>query len=80
MIVGKVNMRYVAFVAVVAAVGGFLFGYDTAVISRTIDTVAASSRWTRSRKAGMWAVLWWAASLACRWLECLATASEESVR
>ena len=25
MIVGKVNMRYVAFVAVVAAVGGFLF-------------------------------------------------------
>ena len=31
MIVGKVNMRYVAFVAVVAAVGGFLFGYDTAV-------------------------------------------------
>ena len=40
MIVGKVNMRYVAFVAVVAAVGGFLFGYDTAVISGTIDTVA----------------------------------------
>ena len=33
-------MRYVAFVAVVAAVGGFLFGYDTAVISGTIDTVA----------------------------------------
>ena len=40
MIVGKVNMRYVAFVAVVAAVGGCLFGYDTAVISGTIDTVA----------------------------------------
>lgn len=33
-------MRYVAFVAVVAAVGGFLFGYDTAVISGTIDTIA----------------------------------------
>lgn len=79
MIVGKVNMRYVAFVAVVAAVGGFLFGYDTAVISGTIDTVAGQFS-LDALQAGMWAVLWWAASLACRWLECLATASEESVR
>ena len=39
MIVGKANMAYVSFIAVVAAVGGFLFGYDTAVISGTIDVV-----------------------------------------
>ena len=39
MIVGKANMGYVSFLAVVAAVGGFLFGYDTAVISGTIDVV-----------------------------------------
>lgn len=39
MIVGKANMGYVSFIAVVAAVGGFLFGYDTAVISGTIDVV-----------------------------------------
>ncbi len=39
MIVGKANMGYVSFLAVVAAVGGFLFGYDTAVISGTIDIV-----------------------------------------
>lgn len=32
-------MGYVSFLAVVAAVGGFLFGYDTAVISGTIDIV-----------------------------------------
>ncbi len=39
MIVGKSNMGYVSFLAVVAAVGGFLFGYDTAVISGIIDVV-----------------------------------------
>lgn len=39
MIAGKANMGYVSFLAVVAAVGGFLFGYDTAVISGTIDVV-----------------------------------------
>jgi len=33
------NMRYVVFLSVVAALGGFLFGYDTAVISGTIDQV-----------------------------------------
>lgn len=32
-------MGYVSFLAVVAAVGGFLFGYDTAVISGIIDVV-----------------------------------------
>lgn len=32
-------MGYVIFLSVVAALGGFLFGYDTAVISGTIDQV-----------------------------------------
>jgi len=35
------NIGYVVFLSVVAALGGFLFGYDTAVISGTIDQVAA---------------------------------------
>ncbi len=35
------NLRYVIFLATVAALGGFLFGYDTAVISGTIGSVAA---------------------------------------
>ncbi|MDR1681295.1 MAG: sugar porter family MFS transporter [Prevotellaceae bacterium] len=37
----EVNLRYSSFLAVVAALGGFLFGYDTAVISGTISQVAA---------------------------------------
>lgn len=36
-----VNISYVIFLSVVAAVGGFLFGYDTAVISGTISQVAS---------------------------------------
>lgn len=35
------NLGYVIFLALVAALGGFLFGYDTAVISGTISTVAS---------------------------------------
>jgi len=35
----KANVGYVAFLSVVAALGGFLFGYDTAVISGTISKV-----------------------------------------
>jgi MFS transporter, SP family, arabinose:H+ symporter len=35
------NIVYVIFLASVAALGGFLFGYDTAVISGTIGTVAS---------------------------------------
>ena len=35
----NVNMGYVVFLAVVAAVGGILFGYDTAVISGTTKAV-----------------------------------------
>lgn len=37
--VANVNMKYVLFLAFVAALGGFLFGYDTAVISGTISSV-----------------------------------------
>lgn len=36
----SVNMGYVVFLSVVAAIGGILFGYDTAVISGTTDIVA----------------------------------------
>ena len=32
----SVNIGYVVFLSVVAALGGFLFGYDTAVISGTM--------------------------------------------
>lgn len=35
------NLKYVTFLSVVAALGGFLFGYDTAVISGTISQVAS---------------------------------------
>jgi len=34
-------MRYVIFLSVIAALGGFLFGYDTAVISGTTEDVKA---------------------------------------
>ena len=36
----KENMGYVLFLSVIAAMGGFLFGYDTAVISGTIKNVS----------------------------------------
>ena len=35
------NIGYLIFLSVVAALGGFLFGYDTAVISGTISQVSA---------------------------------------
>lgn len=37
----SVNFPYMIFLAVVAALGGFLFGYDTAVISGTVSQVSA---------------------------------------
>ncbi len=36
----SINLRYISFLSVVAALGGFLFGYDTAVISGTITQVS----------------------------------------
>ena len=36
----KENIGYVVFLSMVAALGGFLFGYDTAVISGTIKSVS----------------------------------------
>lgn len=38
------NLGYVVFLSVVAALGGFLFGYDTAVISGTIEMVTSLFR------------------------------------
>ena len=35
----SINMGRVVFLAVVAAIGGILFGYDTAVISGTTEIV-----------------------------------------
>lgn len=35
------NKRYTTFLAVVAALGGFLFGYDAAVVSGTVSQVAS---------------------------------------
>ena len=37
----KVNFSYLIFLSVVAALGGFLFGYDAAVISDTLSQVTA---------------------------------------
>ena len=34
------NLGYIIFLSAVAALGGFLFGYDTAVISGTIKSVS----------------------------------------
>ena len=35
------QLRYVIWLSVVASLGGFLFGYDTAVISGTVDQVSS---------------------------------------
>lgn len=36
----KTNIGYILFLSIVASLGGFLFGYDTAVISGTIAQVS----------------------------------------
>ncbi len=35
------QLLYVVWLSIVASIGGFLFGYDTAVISGTVDQVAS---------------------------------------
>ena len=40
----EINIKYMVFLSVVAAIGGFLYGYDTAVISGTISIVAEQFR------------------------------------
>lgn len=40
------NISYVVFLSMVAALGGFLFGYDTAVISGTVSQVTAQFQLT----------------------------------
>ncbi|MCE5174933.1 MAG: sugar porter family MFS transporter [Bacteroidales bacterium] len=42
----KENIGYVAFISVVSALGGLLFGYDTAVISGTVSQVTAQFQLT----------------------------------
>jgi MFS transporter, SP family, arabinose:H+ symporter len=37
----KENIKYIIFLSIIGAMGGFLFGYDVAVISGTIDQVTA---------------------------------------
>ena len=50
----NVNIGYLVFLSFVAALGGFLFGYDTAVISGTIAQVTDTFfTWMRCSKAGM---------------------------
>ena len=49
----KFNLGYMIFLSFVAAIGGLLFGYDTAVISGTIAQVTALFTWMRCSKAGM---------------------------
>ena len=55
------NISYMLFLAVTAAVGGLLFGYDTAVISGTVEP---ASGWTACSRGGMWGVCWPARSPA----------------
>lgn len=52
-----INFGYLIFLSVVAALGGFLFGYDTAVISGTIAQVTQLFNWIRCNRGGMWDVL-----------------------
>ena len=61
----KTNMRYVYVISIVAAIGGLLFGYDTAVISGAIGNLQTkfnlSSRSDgRSCLGSHLGLLWWA--------------------
>lgn len=54
----NINFSYLVFLSVVAALGGFLFGYDTAVISGTTSQVAQIFQLEHCSKAGMLVALW----------------------
>ena len=47
-----INLGYIIFLSVVAALGGFLFGYDTAVISGTIAQVTHLFQRSEERRVG----------------------------
>mgnify|MGYP000529641315 FL=1 len=49
----NINFSYLIFLSVVAALGGFLFGYDAAVISGTISQVTVKLDWMKSRLVGL---------------------------
>lgn len=53
----NINFSYLIFLSVVAALGGFLFGYDAAVISGTISQVTVKLDWMKSRLVGLLVVL-----------------------
>ena len=59
----RADISYMLFLAVTAAVGGLLFGYDTAVISGTVELVTARFG-LDSLQRGMWGVHWPARSPA----------------
>jgi SP family arabinose:H+ symporter-like MFS transporter len=55
----NLNLRYILLISLVAAFGGFLFGYDTAVVSGAIGFLtkhfhlsAELSGWAAGRLAG----------------------------
>ena len=52
-----INFGYLIFLSVVAALGGFLFGYDTAVISGQSLRLLNFFNWIRCNRGGMWDVL-----------------------
>ena len=66
----QTNTGYVAFLSLVAAIGGILFGYDTAVISGTISGVA--SQFSLDAMQQGWFVGWRSSvrSAAWPWPEC----------
>ena len=71
----QTNTGYVAFLSVVAAIGGILFGYDTAVISGTVTGVSAQFGLDACSRDGSSAVRSSVRSAALRWPASSATVS-----